>query len=139
MTLSEFVYQQRNHVFEALQKGILPTLGEIDADRWATCKVLGPPQLGPTRYEPNSIVIEFLYPASTGKVEVLSVRIDAPERIVFLAVPDWVIESIWQGEIAGSYEFESRARALVAAFVNGLEAEANAANFGERARSGRAG
>ena len=44
---------------------------------------------------------------------------------MFLPVPDWVIESIWQGEISGSYHFESDAKALVEAFQAELSAENN--------------
>jgi hypothetical protein len=55
----------------------------------------------------------------------LQVRVAAPERIVYLPVPEWVVESVWQGEVAGSYQFESDARRLVDKFQEETTTEGN--------------
>ena len=49
-----------------------------------------------------------------------------------MPVPDWVVESIWQGEIDGTYRFETEAATLLAAYAKMLEAEENTPWFGER-------
>jgi len=72
--------------------------------------------MGTTRYEPNAIHFEFIYPDSKSSSTVLTVTLEPPERIVFLPVPDWVVENIWQGSIAGTHHFESEAQRLVDEF-----------------------
>lgn len=69
--------------------------------------------MGSTVYSPDSIQCEFIYPDPSSVPTVLTVSLIPPERIVFLPVPEWVVESIWQGEIAGSYQFESDARGMI--------------------------
>jgi hypothetical protein len=49
-----------------------------------------------------------------------------------MPVPNWVIESIWQGEIDGSYQFESDAHNLLSQFSAQLEPEANRQLFGKK-------
>ena len=46
-------------------------------------------------------------------------------------------ESIWQGEVSGSYHFESEARRLLENFKSGLEPEPNAQTFGVKPTVGR--
>lgn len=94
--------------------------------------------MGATNYEPDAILMEFIYPDPKGSAVLLSVRVSAPERIVFMPVPEWVVESIWQGEIAGSYHFEGDALRMIEEFRASLAPEANAEIFGqERAVAGR--
>ncbi len=52
---------------------------------------------------------------------------------MYLDVPVWVVEQIWEGDVEGSYHFESHARALVSAFTAALDEEANATQFGPKA------
>lgn len=89
--------------------------------------------MGTTRFFPDSVVVEFVYPDPLGASLVLPVRLSVPERVVFLPVPDWVVETIWQGEIDGSFRFEGEAREMLSAFAAELEPEANLAHFGARA------
>ena len=132
MTLNEFVAAWRMCVYESLSKGEPPPEGNFDEAVWREALAKGAPQMGPVRYEPDVIVAEFAYPVVGDSPLILQVRLDAPERIVFLPVPPWVIESIWQGDIDGSFHFESHAVALVDEFRRQLEPDANLGWFGPR-------
>lgn len=137
MSLSAFAAEKRTRLFEALSNGQPPPEGEFSEAVFKDGRDKSKPQMGATRYEPNSIVFEFIYPDPLGAPILLSVRIDAPERIVFMPVPAWVVESIWQGEIAGSYHFESDAKRLVEDFQLVLEPDPNAESFGVKPTVGR--
>jgi hypothetical protein len=119
-------------ILEELRTGNSPSVGTFDEARLKECRSKGLPQLGTTRFEPEAVVIEFIFPSPGSSAGVLEVRIPSPERIVYLAVPGWVVEQIWEGEVDGSYHFESDARARVAEFVAGLEPAENAAQFGAK-------
>ena len=88
--------------------------------------------MGTTRFKPNSIVLEFIYPDVHTSATIVTVRIRTPERILFMPVPDWVVESIWQGEIDGTYHFESESAELLAVYGASLSEEANGKWFGPR-------
>lgn len=137
MSLNTYVAEKRLSLFDALRAGHEPAEGAFDGALLAEARLKGAPQLGATRYTPGTIAIEFIYPDAQGAATVLTVTLEAPERIVFLPVPEWVVETIWQGEIDGSYQFESDARALFGAFVEGLTPENNAHWFGPRAAKRR--
>jgi len=47
-----------------------------------------------------------------------------------LPVPEWVVESIWQGDVAGSFHFERDAKRLLASFEQELEPDDNQKYFG---------
>jgi hypothetical protein len=132
MNLNAFAAEKRLAFLEDLKRGQPPREGVYDEHLFKDGKVKGQPQMGTTRYEPSSIVFEFIYPDPHTTATVLSVRIPAPERIVFLPVPEWVVETIWQGDIDGSFHFESEALALVSAFQAELESGANEKWFGKR-------
>ncbi|HVL38403.1 MAG TPA: hypothetical protein VM328_03330 [Fimbriimonadaceae bacterium] len=132
MRLSTYVSQVRQRLFQELKEGRAPSEGEVDETLLAEARIHGQPQLGTTRYEPSAVVIEFIYPAAGAASIVVPVRLATPERIVFLPVPAWVIESIWQGDIDGSYAFESEARDLVHAFQKELDPTENLKWFGPR-------
>src|SRR5690349_10270634 len=119
MNLNAYAAERRMALFEDLQRGWPPRDAEFDEAVFREGKVKGAPQMGTTRYEPHAIIFEFIYPDPKTTATVLSVRIASPERIVFLPVPEWVIETIWQGDIDGSFHFESEAMKL----VGGLQAE----------------
>jgi len=109
MTLNAYVAAKRLAIFDELKLGHPPSEGEFDAVLFSEAKVKGEPQLGSTRFEPDSIYVEFIYPSPQTSSSVVTVKLTAPERIVFLPVPGWVVENIWQGDIAGTYHFESEA------------------------------
>lgn len=137
MTLAEFVAATRGTIFEALEKGLAPPAGTFDEAKFRDGKAKGSPLVGATRYEPMAAIFEFIYPDPNGAPVVLSVRVEPPERIVYLPVPGWVVESIWQGEIHGSYGFESEAEAHLAEFAARLGKDRNPDEFGERISVGR--
>lgn len=132
ISLNAFVAEKRSKIFSELQADLPPTEGEYSEEALREAKVKGKPQMGTTRFEPDAVVLEFIYPERSNSTAVFSVRLSVPERILFMPVPNWVVESIWQGEIDGSYHFESEAATLLAAFTDMLGAEANGKWFGPR-------
>jgi hypothetical protein len=137
VTLSEYVSSLRNTIFDDLTHGRAPSQGEFSATLLAEARMLAVlPQMGSLRYAPQSVSFEFIYPNPKGASIVFSVNCATPERVVYLPVPGWVIQSIWQGEVHGSHHFESEANALVATFVDGLSPENNSAHFEEDASTG---
>jgi hypothetical protein len=132
MGLNQFVAERRRRIFDDLRAGRTPSEGAFDEAILREARAKGEPQMGSARLAPHTIELEFIYPDPRGASTVVVVRLDPPERIVFMPVPSWVVESIWQGEIAGSHHFESDARALLRAFEAQLEPEANATLFGRQ-------
>jgi hypothetical protein len=132
MTLNAYAAEARLKLLDDLRAGLPPSQGNFDPKVLAEGKVKGEPQLGTTRYEPHAIIVEFIYPDPSTTATVLSVRLESPERIVFLPVPSWVVETIWQGDIDGTYHFESEARRLLAEFENELEPDRNERWFAPR-------
>ncbi len=125
MGLSEFVAEKRKGILDRLSQGEPPSEGEFDEGVFKDAVDKGPPQIGATRFEPDAVVLEFIYPDPLGAATILSVRLKSPERIVFLPVPSWVVESIWQGSVDGTFRFESEARKLVEELDRELGSEAN--------------
>ena len=132
MNLNAYAAERRLAFLEDLKRGWPPSDAEFDEATFKEGKVKGQPQMGTTRYEPHAIIFEFIYPDAHTSATVLSVRIKPPERIVFLPVPEWVIETIWQGDIDGSFHFESEALRLVAALQSEIAVGANERWFGPR-------
>jgi hypothetical protein len=132
MNLNAYAAERRLGFFEDLKRGWPPREAEFDEAVFKEGKVKGQPQMGTTRYEPHAIIFEFIYPDPTTSATVLSVRIPSPERIIFLPVPEWVIETIWQGDIDGSFHFESEASALVTGLQSEMSPESNLKWFGKR-------
>lgn len=137
MTLNSFAAAARLRIFERLCQGLPPEEGEWDERVRLEAKLKGAPQMGATRYEPHAIRFEFVYSDPRGGSVVLTVTVPSTERIVYLPVPRWVVETIWQGEIAGSFQFESDAERMVEEFRALLTAENNEALFGPKAPTGR--
>ena len=131
MRLNQYVAEKRLAIFDDLKRGHSPREGAYDEHALADAKVKGQPQLGSTRFEPDSIHIEFIYPDPSTSASVVTVTLQSPERIVFMPVPSWVVESIWQGDIDGSYHFESEAAVLFREFEQQLTPEQNAELFGQ--------
>ena len=132
MSLAKFTAEQQRAIFARLQAGLPPEAGTWDELKRKDGLVKGPPQMGVARFEPSEIILEFIYPDSQSSATVLTVRLPSSERIVFLPVPSWVVENIWQGDVDGSYHFESDAQILLGAFSMELEPERNLAWFGPR-------
>jgi hypothetical protein len=137
MNLTQFAAQAKLAVFEEIKAGGDPTQGTCSADVLREGRTKGEPVLGTTRYEPDAVIVEIIFPNPGGGSILLPIRIQTPERIVHLPIPKWVVESIWQGDIAGSYHFESDARRMVEEFTAQLEPEANAAVFAPRGATRR--
>ncbi len=129
MTLNVFAAQQKKMIHEALLAGSPPPEGTYAEPLYAAARLKGTPQIGSTTFRPNTVILEFVYRDSLGASLILPVTIPVPERIVFLPVPAWVIETIWQGDIDGSYHFESDAKQLLQDFQDLLSPEPNAAFF----------
>ena len=136
ISLNQFAANLKRSVLTDLLAGKNPP-GEYDPVVLQAAQTKGKPQMGTTRYEPMELVLEFVFPDPQTSPTILEVRIPAPERIVYLPVPAWVVESIWEGEIDGSYHFESDANAMVEALVASMKSDTNAGLFGTRHTTGR--
>ncbi len=135
--LGVFVADAQSRLLGDLAAGRAPSVGEFDQECWANARTKGQPRIGTVRYEPHAVLLEFIFPDPLGSTAVLTVRLAAPERIVHLPVPEWVVENVWQGDVAGSFHFESHAAAMLRAFEGRLEPTANAAEFAPRTPIGR--
>lgn len=136
MNLGAFAADQKQRIFNDLKAGQPPHEGTFDEALFREAKDVGPPQMGATRFSPKSIVHEFIYNVP-GKSIVLVVEVDSPERIVFLPVPEWVVENIWQGNVDGSFHFERDAKSLLETFRAEMEPSANERWFGPQAAKRR--
>jgi hypothetical protein len=132
MPLNAYVADKRRIIYADLTAVRPPSEGTYDESLLAEGRARGLPLLGATRYRPDAVILEFIYPADSGASIILTVTLPVPERVVFLPVPPWVVESIWQGEIDGTYHFESDARRLIAEFSAELDTGRNAEWFGPR-------
>jgi hypothetical protein len=132
MSLNSFAAERRLKLLDELKKGIPPSEGSYDASVLAEARTKGEPQLGSTRFLPDQVILEFIYPDASTSATILSVSIPSPERIVFLPVPGWVVENIWQGDIDGTFQFESDALRLLEEFRGELTPEGNQKWFEKR-------
>lgn len=132
MSLNSFAAERRLKLLEELKRGIPPSEGSYDASVLAEAKTKGEPQLGSTRFLPDQVIVEFIYPDAATSATVLSISIPSPERIVFLPVPGWVVENIWQGDVDGTFQFESDAQRMIAEFQQELTTDGNQKWFGKR-------
>lgn len=137
MTLNVYAAEKRRQILEDLQNGRAPREGAFDAAKLASARSKGKPQMGSTTFAPDAIRQEFIFPDQQGGNLILTVTLTPPERIVFMPVPAWVIESIWQGEVSGSAHFESDAMRLLEAFEDDLSAGSNLLFFGKTDPTGR--
>jgi hypothetical protein len=113
LQLNVFVAEKKRKIFEELRRGEFPSEGEYSQETVIAGREKGDVQMGTTRYDPDFLILEFTYADPLGASLILSVKIVPPERIVFMPVPDWVIETIWQGEVSGRFTFESEAQAYL--------------------------
>lgn len=132
LTLNEWATAKKKAIFEALSNRLPPPEGEYDPDVLREGFDKGKPQMGTTVYEPESARFEFIFPDRQSSATVLTVRVTSPERIVFLPVPPWVVETIWQGDIDGTYHFENEAMELIENYREELKQASNRKWFGPR-------
>lgn len=130
MTLSIFAAQTKRALFDDLLRGQDPHIGEFDAQHLKTCRNMGQPNMGKTTFKPSAIVFEFIFAGNGDASSVFSVTVASPQRIVFLPVPEWVVENIWQGSVDGSYHFEADAMAHLERLREQCAPDANAPLFG---------
>ncbi len=124
-TLAVFVARNKREIWEKLNLGQPPHIGEFNLDVYTAIKSRPGVQIGTVTFSPSSITLEFLFPDPTSISAILPVILSVSERIVFMPVPTWVVESIWQGDIDGSYHFESDANALLAKYQEELTVSGN--------------
>ncbi|MFN3691066.1 MAG: hypothetical protein ACK4UU_09100 [Fimbriimonadales bacterium] len=129
MTLREFVRDQIQAIHAALLAGSAPPVGAYDAAQLKECQRRASVQVGASRFLPDAIVLEFIFQDASLGPAVLSVRVDAPEPIVYMPVPDWVIEDVWQGDVTGSFRFRSEAERMLEAFREQVFTERNRVFF----------
>ncbi len=129
MTLREFVREQIETTFAALKAGNPPPIGEYDPAALRECLRRAQTQVGASQFLPDAVVLEFIFQDASLGPAVLSVRIPAPEPIVYMPVPDWVVEDVWQGDVTGSFRFLSEAERLLEAFRQQVFTERNRAYF----------
>ncbi|MGQ9488369.1 MAG: hypothetical protein ACUVTY_09695 [Armatimonadota bacterium] len=117
MTLREFVNATRKQVLDALQHKQPPPIGHFDPKRFEEAVQMREVQMGGTRYTPHSVILEFVFlHDNPGAPLILCVEVDTPEPVVFMPVPEWVQEDVWQGEVKGTFRFRSEAEHLIEAF-----------------------
>lgn len=129
--------QQKREIYEALRRGDGPPFGEFDADVLRSGREKGEVHMGTTTFFPDRIVYEFLFQDRNGSAVILSVIVEPEERIVFMPVPKWVVENIWQGEVTGTYVFESEAQELMDDLATSLTPAGNVPLFKARAAIGK--
>ncbi len=132
MTLSEYVATKKKEIYDDLLQGRRPREGNYDMAALAELRSQGEPQMGSTVLEPENVSFEFIFPQNDGSAELLTVELTPPERIVFLPVPAWVVETIWQGDVDGSHHFESDAKKLMDELSASLEPLSNKKLFGRQ-------
>jgi hypothetical protein len=129
--------QQKREIYEALRRGDGPPIGTFDAEVLRSGREKGEVQMGTTIFFPDRIVYEFLFQDRNGSAVILSVSVEPGERIVYMPVPKWVVENIWQGDVTGTYVFESESRDLMDELTVSLTPGGNASVFGARAAIGK--
>ncbi len=117
MTLREFTNTTRKQVFEALRHRMPPPIGHFDRKTFEEAVQMREVQMGGAHYTPHSVVLEFVFlHDNPGAPLILSVEVETPEPVVFMPVPDWVQEDVWQGEVKGTFRLRSEAERMLNAF-----------------------
>lgn len=137
MSLYEFAAEKKRAIYADLLAGKDPSQGTFDPEVLAEGRRKGDPQIGSEIYSQNEIELQFIFPEAGNSATILSVTIPSPERIVYLTVPKWVVISVWQGEVYGTYAFESDAKRMVQEFLDTLDPQTNPNHFGEHTVIGR--
>ncbi len=133
MTLREFTNTARVQILEALQRKQPPPIGHFDRKAFEEAMQMREVQMGSAHYTPRSVVLEFVFwHDAPGAPLIFSVEVDAPEPIVFLPVPDWVQQDVWQGEVKGTFRLRSEAERMIEAFRQHVLEGENLHYFEER-------
>lgn len=130
--LNTYVAAMKREIFDRLRTGEPPHIGAYDETVWKDAKDKGVPQMGTATFTPRTIQLEFIFRDPLSANLVLLVTLDAPERIVFMPVPKWVHQEVWQGEVDGTFRFESEAFDLLRELSLELSEEGNKAWFEKR-------
>lgn len=129
MTLNAYLAELKLKAFEGVKDGRIEAGFQGDQALLSVLSAKGKPTLGTTVLAPSNVSFEFVFTFPDGQSEVFALQHEPSERIVFLPVPEWVVESIWQGEVQGTYCFESEAKERLARFALELDPAANAKWF----------
>ena len=135
MALSEFVARRKREIFHALSQHQYPEIGAFDAEVLREGRTKGEVRMGTSVLHPDRIELQFLF--GTSDPTILTVTLETPERIVFMPVPDWVVQNVYQGDVLGSAHFESDAQRLLAEFEIKLTPAQNEAEFTKSVSIGR--
>jgi hypothetical protein len=119
----------RGSILEELKLKKAPSVGQFEPESLRNAFERGEPQMGSQHFTPDGIHLEFIFPDPQKGTAILTVFVPTEERIIYLPVPKWVVENVWQGDVSGSFHFESHARELVSEFQQILDSEANLALF----------
>lgn len=138
MTLREFTNASRKQILHALQHKQAPPFGHYDRKTFEEAVQMREVQMGSAHYTPHSVILEFIFlHDNPGAPLILSVEVDTPEPVVFMPVPDWVQQDVWQGEVKGTFRLRSEAGQMIEAFRQHTLEEQNLHYFEERPISRR--
>lgn len=133
VTLREFTNATRKQILDALQRKQAPPIGHFDQKTFEEAMQMREVQMGSARYTPRSVVLEFIFlHDNPGAPLILCVEVDTPEPVVFMPVPDWVQQDVWQGEVKGTFRLRSEAERLMEAFRHHVLEEENLHYFEDR-------
>ena len=135
--LSTFAAKVKRKILADLSAKRPPSVGRFDVKALQQAFLSHDVQMGTTVFYPDKAVFEYIFRISAESSQILAVEVEVPERIVFLPVPEWVVETIWQGDVDGSYHFESHARELIAKYESLTRPGDNAKFFGRQAAKHR--
>ncbi len=137
MTLAEWAARTKRDIYEQISAGQSPSVGDFEPATLKEGRAKGQVQMGATIFQPYTVRFEFIFSDAVSSATVLTVTVRSPERIVYLPVPAWVVETIWQGVVDGSFHFESNANGLVQDFIEALKPDSNSSMFGKKQPSRR--
>lgn len=127
------IYQEtallRGQILEDLEAKKEPRIGQFEPEMLKLALTKPSVQMGAQKFVPNGFFFEFIFPDPIGGTVILTVFVPSKERIVFLPVPNWVRQNIWQGDVDGSYYYEGEISAVLEGFQSLLDQESNAAFF----------
>lgn len=133
MTLREFTNVTRKQILQALQYKQAPPVGHFDRKTFEEAVQMREVQMGSARYTSHSVILEFIFlHDKPGAPLILCVEVDTPEPVVFMPVPEWVQEDVWQGEVKGTFRLRSEAEQLIEAFRRHVLESENPHYFEER-------
>lgn len=136
MTLGQFIADCKIRLLAELESRVEPSFGTYDVHQWPGSSRVKQVQIGSATPFPHNVEFEFILTLEEGS-EVFTISVPAPERIVYMPVPEWVLISVWQGEVSGSYHFESDATRMTDRYVALLTSGTNESEFNKTHKVGR--